>query len=611
MDPTEKRSGIWTPIWPGRRAALLRLALLTVIVFIVSWTINSLLIGSWNLLEGRSEESIRHFLEWLVAWIGSVAVLFLASLLPQVRRLLPRWRASSVCFVLVIAATLVALLYAEENWRGARAWDQARREIERRGGQLDLTSFIPKPVPDEQNFAATPFVKSWFEGENHGQVHKLWNDDFSRAHSLVGSSTSNRQEREFTDLVAWAAAFASVRMEPTNRTGGQLSETNAAGEFSSGRLDPAARRQAAPTVLEGLRTSAAFLAELRAASQRPYSRYPIDYDLENPWGILLHHLSVLKSTCDRLKLRASAELAMGQSDLALQDVELICKLGDSLKSEPFVVSFLLRGACIELALQPVWEGLAEHAWSDAQLQKLETLLQDYRFLAEMKMPLDCERAAGVLTADLVRIRGLGLLVELIGPGQPTSMDIKWANWWSGFIPNGWYHLEQVNYCRLFQTQIEGVVSPERQRLSPSRNSANTLLLEREIASGILGKSVGGFLHHRILAALLLPALHRVPVKAATAQTVTGLAAVGCALERFHLANGRYPETIEELVPKFISQLPIDVFTGQQHKYRRTGDGRFILYSIGWNETDDGGTPGKNLFDEKAGDWLWSYPAKQE
>jgi len=48
----------------------------------------------------------------------------------------------------------------------------------------------------------------------------------------------------------------------------------------------------------------------------------------------------------------------------------------------------------------------------------------------------------------------------------------------------------------------------------------------------------------------------------------------------------------------------DLFTGQHYKYRRTNDGQFLLYSIGRDEKDDAGTPGKTLFDEK-GDWVWN------
>jgi len=65
--------------------------------------------------------------------------------------------------------------------------------------------------------------------------------------------------------------------------------------------------------------------------------------------------------------------------------------------------------------------------------------------------------------------------------------------------------------------------------------------------------------------------------------------------------------LEALSPRFISVLPNDVITGQPYKYDRTEDGQFILYSVGWNEKDDGGVPGKTLFDQTQGDWVWAYP----
>src|SRR5439155_8993963 len=172
--------------------------------------------------------------------------------------------------------------------------------------------------------------------------------------------------------------------------------------FDSGKLDRATRAQAAPVVLDGLKTNDMIFAELREASQRPHSRYPIIYNLENPWGILLPHLANVRAVCQRLQLKACAELAAGRSDDALADVQLILSLADSVKEEPFVVSYLLRAACVHLAIQPVWEGLADHIWTDAQLQVLQARFQQYDFVASMKQPFDCERAAGALTAELIR-----------------------------------------------------------------------------------------------------------------------------------------------------------------------------------------------------------------
>jgi len=91
------------------------------------------------------------------------------------------------------------------------------------------------------------------------------------------------------------------------------------------------------------------------------------------------------------------------------------------------------------------------------------------------------------------------------------------------------------------------------------------------------------------------------------QTVADQAAIACALERYRLANGQFPENLEALVPRFISQLPHDVITGGPYKYRLMKDGAIRTLFRGWNEKDDGGVPGKTLFDEKEGDWVWQYP----
>lgn len=93
-------------------------------------------------------------------------------------------------------------------------------------------------------------------------------------------------------------------------------------------------------------------------------------------------------------------------------------------------------------------------------------------------------------------------------------------------------------------------------------------------------------------------------KAASVQTATAEAETACALERFYVANHRYPEDLAAIVPKYMAQLPNDVIDGQPLKYRRTDDVNYVLYSVGWNGTDDGGVSGQALFDDKQGDWVW-------
>ena len=86
------------------------------------------------------------------------------------------------------------------------------------------------------------------------------------------------------------------------------------------------------------------IEELREAAKLPDSRFPLDYDIEDPAEILLPHLAVLKQCSLALQLRAIAELQNGQSEKAFDDVKLIFRLTDSIHTEPFIISQLVRYA---------------------------------------------------------------------------------------------------------------------------------------------------------------------------------------------------------------------------------------------------------------------------
>jgi hypothetical protein len=348
-----------------------------------------------------------------------------------------------------------------------------------------------------------------------------------------------------------------------------------------------------------LKNSETNLALLRAVSDRPYVRYPVIYDMENPWGILLPHLANIKTAVQCLQLKACAELAMGKSDEALADVKFMLYLADSPSEEPFLISYLVRLACVQLAMQPVWEGLAEHAWTDAQLQELQARLQRYNFIADQNRPLNSERAAGILTADLLA-HGKYHLNDLAG--DPTLAGLGSVNLLGQIAPRGWYYQEQFNYARLFQLQLDGAFDAEKKQVFPKQIKADADALDQAFAGRNPVTTI--CTRHLLLSIMLLPALKQIPIKAAAAQTAVNEAIIACALERYRLANGHFPGDLDKLAPQFISRLPNDVISGAPYKYRLSTDGQFVLYSIGANEQDDGGVAGKTLFDDKEGDWVW-------
>lgn len=491
--------------------------------------------------------------------------------------------ARRIFIVVAWIVTAIALFYGEENLRGRHAWNQYREASEARGESLDFGTYIPKQVPDDQNFAATPFLHSFMLLT---QSELLTNDFYARVDNHIGEPRVTSGRRHFEDLVAWKKAWSALQSGPLPRSQ----------KFSSDNASPSARAAAAPTILEGMKSDEAAFAELRAASIREFSRFPLKYDLENPSGILLPHLAKIRMVCQRLNLQACAELADGQPEEALADVKLCLSLADSIKSEPFLISMLVRVACLQIATQPVWEGLAEHRWTEAQLQELQTRFASYDFLTDMQQPLKTERAMAMLTIDSA---------ENEGPAR--------------LVPSGWWYQEKLNYGTFYDDEMKGVVDLAAKTISPTAAEANARAMSEVLSvdddfpsqryGHFPGRPVKAFLHHRLMASMFLPALKNFCSKIAAAQITANQAALACALERYWLANGRYPDTLAALSPKFIARVPNDVIGGQPYKYRRTDDGKFILYSVGWNEKDDGGVPGKTLFDTTQGDWVWSYPAR--
>lgn len=62
---------------------------------------------------------------------------------------------------------------------------------------------------------------------------------------------------------------------------------------------------------------------------------------------------------------------------------------------------------------------------------------------------------------------------------------------------------------------------------------------------------------------------------------------GLAVERYRLARGALPETLRDLVPTYIPDVPSDPFDGKPLRYKRLERG-YVIYSVGPDGNDDGG-----------------------
>ena len=178
---------------------------------------------------------------------------------------------------------------------------------------------------------------------------------------------------------------------------------------------------------------------------------------------------------------------------------------------------------------------------------------------------------------------------------------------SRIAPQGWVYQNQVTVCRWYDDFVLPVVDVGTRTVHP--DLAKTIPSTAEQTKGPYS--------------LLLNVIVSQPeqsfgkksswsLKFAYCQTQVDQAAIACALERYRLAHGQFPETLDALAPQFMAKLPHDIINGQPLRYRRTADGQFALYSVGWNQKDDHGTlvlDQDGRVDQEQGDWVWRQPGK--
>ena len=90
--------------------------------------------------------------------LGLLLVLSVAAWRHGFRWFFSRRALRFYAWLVVGVISVIVLFYAEEGWRGKRAWAALQREAAARGESLELSSVFPPPVPDDENFALAPGV---------------------------------------------------------------------------------------------------------------------------------------------------------------------------------------------------------------------------------------------------------------------------------------------------------------------------------------------------------------------------------------------------------------------------------------------------------------------
>ena len=290
------------------------------------------------------------------------------------------------------------------------------------------------------------------------------------------------------------------------------------------------------------------------------------------------------------------------------DVLVILRLAESIQGEITEISQLVRANVVTSAIQPIWEGLAAHLWTETQLKTLQDVLLKVGLPTQFRLAMEGDRQVGNAMIEALRPAGnrQPILDKFKLRNHSDDDDEPFGSIPVDLLPQGWFYFEQLEYNRLYDLLV-GLESGKA-RVNPRRVTTNQLQIQAALSATNRFAAVW---HHRVLPRMLLANLLNFDseLRIATVQAAVEQAAIACGLERHRINKGVYPETLDMLMPAFGTNLPYDVVTGESYKYRRNPDGTFVLYSVGWDLQDDRGTVSGGgwkfgSLDPKKGDWVW-------
>jgi hypothetical protein len=336
---------------------------------------------------------------------------------------------------------------------------------------------------------------------------------------------------------------------------------------------------------------------MREALERPSVR--IDGDYSQPFSQPRLDFVTIRFVAQTLAQRAQCYLLLGEPEKALHDLTLLHQLNRLMEAKPVT----LVAAMIEVAVTDVYtaviaDGFRLGVWREPQLVALQAQLAELNLPPQLRSAFLAGRAGSCRVLESLSASKIHQSFTF-----PPSAQSLWQRLqdpqmlMASVAPRGWNQQNMIVVAMLDQKYLDAF-DAERQLFLPRQLDS----IARDMQ-----KTFNRVTPINFLAAICVPNFSQACKTLARVQTLANEANVACALERYRAAHGNFPETLDLLVPHFIQKLPTDVIGGQPLRYRRKSSGDFLLYSIGWNELDDGGVSVRSengSVEIDKGDWVW-------
>ena len=514
-----------------------------------------------------------------------------------------RW-IRGLTWIAVTIVTLCALLCAWVNWSGARKWRDVQAMLKAEGETIDFRATMREPIPEAENFCAIPLLKDLalvVDGDQNKGTPAEKRKRLDALQLPSGSKGSARPKFASAalgsrlDLKAWADWLRKEGSLPV----------------------PVDSGDAARDVLAALSKHDAAFQELAAGLNRPKAQWTPEWKTrELPpdlFSIALPRYELVRGVNKVLTLHAIAATRAGESAKAQETALIHARLIEANLNEPFLIGLLVGAADTGMLCEVAWELCDAHVGTAGDFARLESALARLDFHRALLQAYRSEMAAALGTVQYLkgaRDHGYQTLFG-ISEGMGGSSGGMLANLAFRAIPAGFF---DMNNAALADREFHYYIKPLRdygwsEAFQGSKDFDNELM---RMQSNL-------WTHPSwIMTALVAPAINIFTHRAAYAQTLIDQAVIACALERHRIEQGSYPDSLDAAKLTDGKPLPLDLMNGKNMGYRKTADGKYVLWSVGFDGKDDGG---KRVLDEKkpegtkfhdaeyVGDWVWDFPAK--
>jgi hypothetical protein len=475
-----------------------------------------------------------------------------------------KWAAIFVGSLILLLVLVVGIFIGWLRWSGNRDWQRAEAELRAKGEKLTFAELVTPMPSDSENFFADPLWIELFTSERSKEQWKInqWKkplteQEMERLKSLLPEKT----------IIPESRAGALMRLKKI------LQETS----------DPKLSLQAAYLTIDIAQPATSVLTKISELSSRSAASPPINY--QEGFGASLPHVSPSLGLGQVLGSTSLAKLSIGDAQHAADDIAEILALQKSLIDEPLVITFLVRQSLILVAVDSINNGIHLHQWNESALSLFQKQLGEIHLRKDLFFCLRGERACA--TALLENVRNHASKDHPSLTESPLLVRI---------FSTSFFLIQLSNYCCIIQNTLENLERPE----GKPWNIGVPIFPEIEI----LKKSNRLQQACNILSIIALPALKAASIKTAECQTQVDQTLIACALERYRLANGAYPTSLDTLAPEYLTKLPNSPITGKPMSYSLNSDGTCLLWSPGWDLKSLGGKPGEFTGE---GDIVWGQP----